>query len=92
MTKRIEKKKSKKVEDASLDVINKLTQKLNALEAQIMERDAKLNEIDAKQKNSAKGSQQFGVSEWSDWENGAEKGYHRKMYVDIRQLITPRAM
>ena len=74
------------------DVIEKLSQKLATLENQIHDRDAKLDMLASKDKNSDMGSQRFGVSDWKDWENGAEKGYFRSMYVDIRTLVTPRAI
>lgn len=83
-------KKIKKV-DLQLELLTKLSEKLNTLEEQVKERDDKLKELEAKtaapDKTPGTGFQKYGTSEWQKWENGREKGYHRSNYVDVQSLM-----
>ena len=85
-------RKRKEISPPAPDALQLLNQRLEHLEAELKERDSKIEVLDAVQKKTGIGTQRYGASEWKSWESGSEKGKHRSFYVDIRSLITPRAI
>lgn len=73
------------------DLVHKLAAKMELLENQIKERDAKIDLLDRTQKTAGIGSESYGISLWKSWTSGSDQGYHRSLYVDIRTMAMPRA-
>lgn len=85
------KKKAKILKpDSQSELLNKMAAKLDALEAQVQEKEEAIQLINRNQKNSEVGRQRYGASQWGEWVSGSEKGYHRAIYVDINSMVQNR--
>ena len=78
------------IKESQEDLILKMAAKLEVLENQLNEREEKLTAIEQSTQSKGRGLHKYGLSDWENWENGSEKGYHRSCYVDIRSMIGPQ--
>lgn len=85
------KKEQMKVVDDELDMIAQLKAEIAELKSKSQETVAKVEILDKTQKKADVGVKEYGVGDWSSHVSGADKGYKRSIYVDMRTTILPRA-